>query len=214
VAVFKIVSVFVFVAMFWAVYDQKVTTWAFQAERMELRLWPGSGPTVEADQTIAINPFLVMLLIPLLDVAYRGLGRLGITVSPLRRMAVGMFIAALAFVATAAVQSAIDRLGPGRVWIGWQLPQYLLLTTAEVMVSVTGLEFAYTQAPRRMKSTVMGFWLLTSAAGNVLVVLLLPLLPDSKTPEYLLAWAGLMAVTALLFVARAAFYVPKDYTQK
>jgi POT family proton-dependent oligopeptide transporter len=44
-----------------------------------------------------------------------------------------------------------------------------LLGAAEVLVSVTGLEFAYTQAPKSMKSTVMGFWLLSIALGEFLI---------------------------------------------
>jgi POT family proton-dependent oligopeptide transporter len=51
----------------------------------------------------------------------------------------------------------------------WQLPPYLALTTAEVLISVTGLEFAYTQAPRAMKGVIQSLWYLTTAAGNLVV---------------------------------------------
>ncbi len=53
----------------------------------------------------------------------------------------------------------------------WQAIPYLLLTAGEVMVSVTGLEFAYRQAPARMKSTIMSIWFLAIAAGNLLTAL-------------------------------------------
>ena len=55
--------------------------------------------------------------------------------------------------------------------IGWQFIPYLLITVAEIMVSITGLEFAYTQAPRAMKSTIMSFWLLSVTFGNLWVLM-------------------------------------------
>ena len=61
------------------------------------------------------------------------------------------------------------------------------MTTAEVLVSVTGLEFAYTQAPRAMKSTIMGFWLLCVTFGNILVAFLAPM---QKHPEPVASSSG------------------------
>ena len=116
--------------------------------------------------------------------------------------------------AVALIQARINEVGSGKVsiWWQWAIP-YVLLTIGEVMVSVTGLEFAYTQAPRKMKATVMGFWSLTVALGNVLVALLagfktMPLV------KFFWLFAGLMVAAGLLFAVRAAFYVPKDYTQE
>ena len=71
----------------------------------------------------------------------------------------GMFMAGLAFVAVALIQQRIESVGHGSLPVLWQLIPYTIITTAEVLVSITGLEFAYTQAPRAMKSTIMGFWL-------------------------------------------------------
>jgi len=210
VAVFKIMSVFFLVSIFWALFDQKATTWLAQAEQMDRTLWEGF--TIKTAQTPWVNPFLVMVLIPLMNLAYRRVERLGIAVTALRRITVGMFITAASFVATALVQAAIDRRGPGEVWIVWQLIQYVLLTLGEVMVSVTGLEFAYSQAPKRMKSTVMGFWLLTVTAGNVLVVFLVGFKGLGVEQRFWI-FAGLMAAAGALFGLRAAFYVPRDYTQ-
>ena len=212
VAVFKIISVFFLVSIFWALFDQKATTWRTQAQQMDLSIWPGSEVKLQADQTIAANPCLVMLFIPLLNLVYRRLERWGIKVKPLPLMTVGMFITAASFGATAYLQTVIDRAGAGKVWIGAQLVQYVLLTIGEVMVSVTGLEFAYTQAPRRMKSTVMGFWSLTVSLGNVLVVFLAGF-KDIETAQRFWIFAGMMAIAGLLFGLRAVFYVPRDYTQ-
>ncbi len=123
-------------------------------------------------QTPLMNPALVMLLIPLMNLVYRVCDRLGLKTTPLRRITAGMFISALSFVATALLQDHIDVSPKNSVWIGWQFWQYFIITISEIMVSITGLEFAYTQAPKKMKSTVMGFWLLIVTLGNVLVVIL------------------------------------------
>jgi POT family proton-dependent oligopeptide transporter len=210
VAVLRIISVFLLVAVFWALFDQHSSTWIRQAGMMDLTVW---GWQILPTQTPAINPAMVMLLIPLMNVVYLLCDRVGVRTSPLRRMTVGMLVASLSFVAVALLQAEIDRRGPGQVSVAWQIIPYLLLTIAEVMVSVTGLEFAYTQAPRRMKSTVMGFWLLTVTLGNVLTALLarfgnLPLV------KFFWVFAGLMAAAGVLFGIRGYFYVEKSYPQE
>lgn len=50
--------------------------------------------------------------------------------------------------------------------IAWQLPQYVVITCGEILFSVTGLEFAYQEAPRSMKAVVQAFWLLTVTVGR------------------------------------------------
>src|SRR5262245_12328131 len=125
-----------------------------------------------------------------------------------------MLITSLSFFSVAAIQAAIEREEPGQVSIWWQAIPYVFLTLGEVMVSVTGLEFAYTQAPRRMKATVMGFWSLTVSLGNVLVVFLVGFRETLHPVNYFLLFAGMMVGAGLLFALRAAFYVPKDYAQE
>jgi len=210
VAVLRIVSVFFLVSLFWSLFDQHASTWTIQARMMDLRL--AGGVRVLPSQVQSMNPLLVMLLIPLLGkVVYPAAERLGLRPTPLRRMTAGMAVASLSFVATALIQAVIDRSPPRTVWFGWQAIAFLFLTLGEVLVSVTGLEFAYSQAPRRMKSTVMGFWLLTVSLGNVLV----SIISLVKLPLVTSFWlfAGLMAGAAVLFGVRASFYRPRDYVQ-
>ncbi len=164
-------------------------------------------------QISALNPLLVMIIIPLLSVAvYQPLERRGRPLRPLQRMTIGMVLAALSFAAVALLQARIDAAGPGGVHVLWQIIPYVIITTAEVLVSITGLEFAYTQAPRAMKSTIMGFWLLSVTVGNVLVAFLAPLQTLSLT-TFFWTFAGLMAVAALIFAVIAAFYRGKSYLQ-
>ena len=59
---------------------------------------------------------------------------------------------------------------PNTVHIFWLLPQITIITIGEIMFSITGIEFAYSQAPQSMKSVVQAFWLLTTAFGNLIVI--------------------------------------------
>jgi proton-dependent oligopeptide transporter, POT family len=210
IAVLRIASVFFMVSVFWALFDQKASSWVLQAETMNLTLW---GVRLLPSQIQSANPVLVMILIPYTQrLMYPTFERVGFPLTPLRRMTLGIVLASLATVVIALIQGAIDTRGAGVVSIRWQLPAYVLLTMGEVMVSITGLEFAYTQAPRRMKSTIMGLWLLTVTLGNVFVSLIsLTRLPAASS-FWLFAAVG--GAGALLFAIRARFYTPRDYVQE
>jgi POT family proton-dependent oligopeptide transporter len=214
VAVLGIMSVFFLVSVFWALFDQHGSSWIIQGKKMDLMVTlPVWGVQhIDPQQVAALNPLMVMLLIPFVNyVVYPGVEKLGVKATPLRRMTAGMIVAAGAFVSVAIIQQRIDAQGHGTVSIAWQVVPYLILTLAEVLVSITGLEFAYTQAPKRMKSTIMGFWLLTVAAGNVLVSIISTIkLPDEK---FFWVFAALMAGAGLLFGIRAYFYKQQDFIQ-
>ena len=42
-------------------------------------------------------------------------------------------------------------VSPRPICIMWQIPQYLIITLGEVMFSITGLEFAYSQVGKYVK---------------------------------------------------------------
>lgn len=66
----------------------------------------------------------------------------------------------------------IEVTAPNSVHMLWALPQYILLTLGELMFSIPGVEFTYSQSPVSMKSVVMSCWLLTTAVGNLLVIVI------------------------------------------
>jgi proton-dependent oligopeptide transporter, POT family len=168
---------------------------------------------MQAAQISAMNPLMVMAIIPFLNFAVYGpLERRGRPLRPLQRMTIGMFLTALAFVTAALLQARMESQPDSNVHVFWQVPQYLLITVAEVLVSVTGLEFAYTQAPRAMKSTIMGFWMLCVTMGNVLVAFLAPLQKLSLS-SFFWTFSGIMAVAAVVFMTLAYFYKGKTYLQ-
>jgi POT family proton-dependent oligopeptide transporter len=163
-AVLRILIVFALVTPFWSLFDQKASTWVLQADQMTKPPWFSSA------QMQALNPALVMLLIPFNNLAlYPALRRLGIEPAPLLRMATGIAFSGLAWVAAGSIQLAID--GGDALSITWQMLPYALLTFGEVLVSATGLEFAYSQAPASMKGVIMAFWTLAVTVGNLWVLL-------------------------------------------
>ena len=84
-------------------------------------------------------------------------------------MGSGIAFSGLAWIAAGLIQLAID--GGDPVSITWQMLPYALLTFGEVLVSATGLEFAYSQAPLSMKGVIMAFWYLSVTVGNLWVLL-------------------------------------------
>ena len=120
-------------------------------------------------QMQALNPALVMLLIPFNNVVlYPALERSGMKMSPLRKMTAGIAFAGLSWIVVGIMQLVLDH---GNVFtITWQILPYVLLTFGEVLVATTGLEFAYSQAPLSMKGAIMAFWNLSVTIGNLWVL--------------------------------------------
>ena len=184
-----------------------------------LDVMQGEWTTVElkAAQISALNPLMVMMIIPGLNVlVYGPMERRGTPIPPLRKMTVGMFTAAAAFAIAAYLQMRMEALADSgdKLHVLWQVGQYFIMTTAEVLVSVTGLEFAYTQAPRSMKSTIMGFWLLCVTGGNVLVAFLAPMRTIMDLSGFFWVFTALMAFAATIFAIMAYFYKGKSYLQE
>ncbi|XP_012524255.1 peptide transporter family 1 isoform X2 [Monomorium pharaonis] len=95
---------------------------------------------------------------------------------------------------------------PNSLHMAWMLPQYVIITMAEVMFSVTGLQFAFTQAPVSMKSLLTAGWLLSVAFGNLIVVIIKGARPFERQVFEIFLYAGLMAVVIALFAVMTIFY--------
>ncbi len=161
VAIGKLCAIYAFVAIFWSLFDQSGSSWVLQAENMDLR-WMGIHWL--PSQIQALNPILILTFIPLFSyVVYPLIDRV-FPLTPLRKIAVGLFIMVISFVLVAVAQMKID--AGETPSISWQIVAYVALTAAEVMVSIVSLEFSYTQAPKSMKSLIMSLWLFAVAFGN------------------------------------------------
>ncbi|MGA1056079.1 MAG: POT family MFS transporter [Phycisphaerales bacterium] len=160
--ILKLIPVYLFISVFWSLYDQTGGAWVLQAARMDREFL---GVEWLESQVQAINPLLILAFIPLFSYAiYPAISKV-FPLTPIRRISIGLFITVAAFGLSGLIESWIDQgLTPN---IRWQLLAYVIITAAEVMVSITGLEFSYTQAPPQMKSFVMSLFLLTVSVGNV-----------------------------------------------
>ncbi|XP_028835048.1 solute carrier family 15 member 1-like [Denticeps clupeoides] len=103
-----------------------------------------------------------------------------------------------------------EDIKPNTFHMAWQIPQYFFMTFGEVVFSVTGLEFSYSQAPSNMKSVLQAGWLLTVAVGNIIVLIVAEAaqLPD-QWAEYVL-FASLLLAVSIIFGIMAYYYTYVD----
>jgi len=160
-AILKLIPLVLFVGMFWCLFDQTASRLVFQAERMNREIF---GLEILPSQIQAANPFLILVLIPVFTFAIYPAAERIIKLTPLRKIGAGLSLMAVAFIVVSLSQEAIDRGETPHV--SWQLLAYLILTSAEVMVSIVALEFFYTQAPKKMKSLMMAIFLSAVSVGN------------------------------------------------
>ena len=156
-SVLRILIIFALVTPFWSLFDQKASTWVLQGKAMhvphEAWWWP-SWLVKEAAQMQALNPLLIMLLIPFNNIVlYPALRRMGLEPTPLKRMGWGIAIAGVSWILAAFIQLRMD--AGAQTSLAWQFWPYLLLTFGEVLVSATALEFAYSQATSAMKGCLL-----------------------------------------------------------
>lgn len=211
----KLCIIFLFVSMFFALFYQSESAWVLQAKKMNLR-WLGKDWLPA--QLQAANPFLIMILIPLFSyVIYPAINRIW-KLTPLRKIGIGMFLTASSFLVPVWIE--IQLKNGGQPSIGWQFFAYIFLTGAEVMVSITAIEFAYTQAPRKMKSILQSIELLAISLGNAFAAVVNNIIKNedgtSKLPGASYYWFFVvsMVVTAVIFIPIARWYKPKEYIQE
>ena len=157
----KLAIIFSFVAVFWALFDQTGSSWVLQAEDLN-RNWLGVHWL--PSQIQAINPIMIVIMVPIFAFGIYPVLDKVFPLTPLRKVSIGLFVMVIGFAMVSVVQQWVDQ--GQQPSIGWQIFAYAILTSSEVMVSITCLEFAYTQAPRSMKSVIMALFLMSVALGN------------------------------------------------
>jgi len=217
-AIFNLSIMYIFIAVFWSLFDQTGSSWVLQAEKMDKMVDLGFVKfELLASQIQAINPILILIFVPLFTYFVYPMVSKFWTMTPLRKISTGLFITAGSFAIIAVAQTVIDAGGTPSIL--YQFFAYVILTLAEVMVSITGLEFSYTQAPNTMKSFVMGLWLLSVSLGNLITALVNSFVSSLKdasgsfTALYFWFFVGLMLFTAILFMFIAIKYKEESYIQ-
>lgn len=203
-----------FAAMFWSLWDQTSSSWVKQCESMDLHLF---GHEWLPAQIQTVNPVFILLMLPLFSYfIYPQLNKV-FQLTPLRKIGLGLFAAVVAFLIVGWTQMRID--AGERPHVGWQILAFVVITAAEIMISVTHLEFAYTQAPKRMKSLVMCTYLSAISVGNLFTagVNFFIQNPDGSVKlsgaPYFFFFVWMMLGTAVLFLFFARFYRGNTYIQ-
>lgn len=211
----SIAKVFASVTVFWALFDQHASTWVLQAEKMvrqtkiEIFGWTLFEGEILSSQFSALNPVFVMVMIPIFTYGIYPLVNKFYPLTPLRKMGWGFMMAALGFATVGLIQFQMDQGVSMHIY--WQTLPYMLMTAAEVMISITGLEFAYTQAPKSMKSVIMSFWLLTVFLGNLLTALIVKVkIFEEGTGGFFMLFAGLIFLAGLLFAMLVKNHPTRD----
>ena len=222
ISLVKIWSVFSFAVLFWSLFDQVGTLWQIQAREME-RVLPewvplfGGSELLPAQVSAVFNPLFILILIPIFSkFIYPSLAKIT-ELSDLKKIGIGLWLMALAFFIVSLIQEYLE--SGNCLHISWQILACFILTCSEVMVSITCLEFAYTQAPRSMKSLVMALFLLTVSLGNYLTSAVKFFLSDPSVGSLIKGknefwfWTILMVAGATLFIFVSQNYNTKDQLQ-
>eukprot|EP00177_Eucheuma_denticulatum_P004126 GFKZ01007486.1.p1 GENE.GFKZ01007486.1~~GFKZ01007486.1.p1 ORF type:complete len:491 (+),score=36.32 GFKZ01007486.1:31-1473(+) len=176
------------ITLFWAGYTAMLSAWLLQVDRTHLPLG------LSASQWSALNPIVVLTTLPVVSAIA---ARLSIPAEP--RIALGMFLGAVAVFFSVLIQRWVDQHTMSGLWT---LPQWVLLSLAEVLASVSSLELAHRGAPEELKSTMQAAWLLVTAGGSVLAAIVFAAVAGMGEALTILGTAMLLGVALFLFAWR------------
>lgn len=218
--ILKLSPIYIFLAVFWSLFDQTAGAWVLQAQSDLMIKTMNLGftsITVYPSQLGVMNALFIVMFIPIFAYyVYPQLGKV-IKLSYVNKMSIGMVLAALSFALIAWVQAQMDN--GIAMNIAWQILAYVVLTAAEIFVSISSLEFSYTQAPKALKSLVLSFWLIAVAMGNLFTALVNLFIkrPDGSLmlegAAYYWFFTGLMFVAALIFFIMNRNYKEEHHIQ-
>ncbi|KAL2620278.1 hypothetical protein R1flu_000483 [Riccia fluitans] len=211
-------------AFFTALHYQISSTWVFQAREMDGHMaWLG-GLEIPPDEIGAIKPVFVVLIIPIFSgLVYPFMEKHVMAMTNLRKMVVAMFLVTLSFVLTGALQvviendlqekqvSGIDTSAYANISRLWQIPQYMVISIAEVMMLIPALEWSYLEAPKSMKTVVNAVHNIYQAVGNLFIIVIVALIGEKvakSTQDFV--FVGLGAFGTVLMVIFSHTYVSRE----
>lgn len=237
IAVLRILPVFLLIIIYWAIYSQMQSSFFLQSERMNIYIGDAKMPAALLN---IFNTIIILILIPIMDrVVYPCLAKINRSPTHLQRIGVGFILATLSVVVAGILEIyrkknlastggitqdlAGDTFNASTISFFAQVPEFALVGASEVFTSISGLEFAYSQAPDFMQGVCMGLFLMMSGLGNYVSEAILKIVraatgsepPDSWFPdeinegktEYLFFLLGiLMFVDFVIFVFVAKCY--------
>ena len=147
-----------------------------------------------------INPFFVIVLTPIIMFIFAALAKRNKQISTPRKIALGMFVAALAYVFLAAIAVA-HNYPSGEEFRGFAVSvkeamisspyvlilTYFFLTVAELFISPLGLSFVSKVAPKHLQGICQGLWLTATAIGNLFIAIGVTMI--NSFPHQWMCWA-------------------------
>ncbi|PIK49803.1 putative solute carrier family 15 member 4-like [Apostichopus japonicus] len=200
-SILRLLPIFGTFILYWTVYNQMSSTYFLQGERLRLKY---NDFTLPAAILNLFDVIAILILVPFFDrILYPGLQKLGVNFTLLRRIGTGMFLATCSVIIAAVVEIERKRIMEEGHYIAQnlstetfnasdlsvfvQIPQFAFIGASEVFASVTGLEFAYSQAPVALQGVIMGLFLLTTGLGSYFGSLLV-LIVNSISGMYGTQW--------------------------
>jgi POT family proton-dependent oligopeptide transporter len=160
----RLSGLFLLIVFFWSVFDQSYSTWTlFARDYLKLETFFGRIPP---DAIQGLNPILIVIMTPFfawlwsktdVDESHR--------LSSPKKMLIGFFLVILCM---ATMTFAGYLAAESKVSILWEVGAYILMTAAELCISVVGLQLAFEEAPNHMKSMITAIFLMTIFLGDIL----------------------------------------------
>ena len=203
-AVWALVLLFLPLIFFWAGYEQQGNTialWADQSTDRHIALL-GLRAAIPVTWFQAFNPFMIFAFTPLVVALWRRQAKRGAEPSTIRKMALGCF--GLALGNLIMVAAAFEAGANGQASWLWLLVYFVIVTLGELYLSPTGLSLVTKVAPARTVGIMMGLWLATDFAGNLVAGWLGSFWSRMAKPEFfgLIAAIGLLAGLVILTFER------------
>ncbi|TWR31572.1 POT family MFS transporter [Mucilaginibacter pallidiroseus] len=216
-AIWSVMAVFAFIPIFWGMWDMNSSEWALQADKLNLDLGALFGHLhILPSQVQFVNALFLLILIPVFNYGiYPLVEKIGIKLTPLRKIGAGLFITGFSFVIIALIQIGLQNGHQPSIW--WQILAFVVLSAGEVMVSITGLEYAYTQSPPSMKSTMTGLWYFTYSVGTFFTTLISKNIANKgvfsyfEGDKYFWLFVGIMAFFVVLFIIVSPYIKEKSF---
>ncbi|XP_028394215.1 solute carrier family 15 member 4-like [Dendronephthya gigantea] len=179
--VYRLLPIFATFILYWTVYAQMSTSMVYQGEYMDINI--GGGFLIPIASLALLDTLGVLLLIPFMDkIFYPLMEKAGFQrPSQLKRIGIGMVIATASMACAGGIELVrrhnccmmqhreggnANGTRISQITIFYQVPQYTLVGLSEVFTSITGLELAYTEAPKSLQGVIMGVYLLTTGLGT------------------------------------------------
>ncbi len=180
---YALFAVFGVVIFFWFSFHQNGLTLTYFAkdytDLSAININLGGIKLVGAELFQSVNPFFVVFLTPIIVGLFGYLRNKGIEPSTPRKIAIGMLIAALAYVLMVVGSSDLPLLRDVKATGGLDqalkvtpfllIGTYFILTVAELFISPLGISFVSKVSPPQYQGIMQGLWLGATAVGNQLL---------------------------------------------